>query len=167
MPTRKNDLKRIYGPPKNEPWVWQTTELLASNAWRALSTNTRRFLDFLMIEHRNHAGQENGNLMATYDQLDAAGLTRGCIAAAVDEAEFLGLVRAQRGGKLADSNQPSTYRLTFYADKDRAPPTNDWKRITADRIKAWQAERRREAAAKRRWRDGQKKQNRVPKVALP
>lgn len=155
MPTRKKYLSRIHGPPEGKPWVWQPTDLLASEAWRALSINTRRLMDFLMIEHRNHAGLENGNLMAPYDQLEKVGLTRECIAAAVNEAEFLGLIRVQRGGKYAGTNRPSTYRLTFYADKDGAPPTNDWKRATAEAIKAWRAKNRQRAAAARRWREKQ------------
>lgn len=164
MPTRKNYLKRIHGPPEGEPWVWLTTELLASDPWRAMSINARRLIDFLLIEHRNHAGLENGNLKAPYDQLEKAGLTRECIAAAIDEAVFLGLIRVERGGRYAGTNRPSTYRLTFRAAKDNAPPTNDWKRISASRIKAWRDEGRQHAAAARKWR-----KNHIGgrKVALP
>ena len=51
--------KKIWGPPKGEPWTWQTTELQASPAWRQRSINTIRLIDFLQIEHRNHAGLEH------------------------------------------------------------------------------------------------------------
>jgi hypothetical protein len=155
MPTRKEYLRRIHGPPRDRPWVWQPTDLLASDAWRAMSINARRLVDFLMVEHRNHAGLENGNLMAPYDQLEKAGLTRECIAAAINEAEFMGLIRVRRGGRYAGTNRPSSYRLTFYADKEHAPPTNDWKRVTADAVAAWRARNRERAAAVRRWRKNQ------------
>ena len=81
--------RRTYAPPKGEPWVWQTSELLCSPAWRSMSVNTRRLIDFLMVEHRAHAGKENGNLRAPYDQLVAWGLPRSEIRAAVLEAEAL------------------------------------------------------------------------------
>ncbi len=89
----------------------------------------------------NHAGTENGNLKATYDQLAAWGLTRSEICAAIDEAGFLGLVRFERGGRWAGTNQPSTYRLTFHADREGNPPTNDWKGKTAEAIAAWKQDR--------------------------
>ena len=99
---------RAHRPPKDEPWVWLTRELVSSPAWRSRSINCARLIDFLMVEHKNHAGTENGNLMATYDQLVPWGLTRSEIRAAIDEAEFLGLVRFERGGRWAETNKPST-----------------------------------------------------------
>ena len=84
--------KKVFNPPKDEPWVWLPTELMASAPWRAMGINTRKLIDFLMVEHRNHAALENGNLKATYDQLAAYGLTRCHIAAAIDDAVALGLL---------------------------------------------------------------------------
>ncbi len=129
-----------HRPPKDEPWVWLTRELLASAAWRARSINTIRLVDFLCVEHMNHAGTENGNLKATYDQLVAYGLTRSEIRMAVEEAKSLGLIRFMRGGRGAGTNQPSTYRLTFQADRDGNPPTNEWKGKTEDEITVWKEE---------------------------
>ena len=114
--TRKE--KNTFGPPKDRGWVWQTTEMMFSPAWKAMGINTRRLIDFLEIEHRNHAGIENGNLMATYDQLVDFGISRSEISRAVKEAEYLGFIDVKRGGRWADTNQPSVYRLTFYATKD-------------------------------------------------
>ena len=133
--------KRLRRPPKDEPWVWLTRELVSSPAWRCRSINCVRLIDFLLVEHMNHAGTENGNLKATYDQLTAWGLTRSEICAAIDEAEFLGLVRFERGGRWAGTNQPSTYRLTFQADREDNPPTNGWKGKTAEAIEAWKQDR--------------------------
>ena len=68
--------------PKGEPWVWMTRELLTSDAWKGLSVNGRRLIDFLLIEHMNHAGLANGTLRATYEQLIDYGLTHSEIARA-------------------------------------------------------------------------------------
>lgn len=129
--------RKTHSPPKGEPWVWMTLELLASPAWKALSINGRRLVEFLMVEHRNQGGRENGNLLAPYDQLVPWGLTRCCIREATKEAEFLGLLHVGRGGRWAGTNVPSTYRLTFYADRDGNPPTNGWKGKTAEAIATW------------------------------
>ena len=131
---------KAHRPPKDEPFVCIIRELLVSAAWRARSINTVRLIDFLCVDHMNHAGTANGNLMATYDQLDAYGLTRCAIRMAVEEAKFLGLIRVKRGGRWAGTNQPSTYRLTFQADRDSNPPTNEWKGKTEDEITAWKEE---------------------------
>ena len=131
---------KAHRPPKDEPWVWLTRELLNSPAWRTKSINTIRLIDFLCVEHMNHAGTANGNLMATYDQLVVYGLTRCQIRMAVEEAEFLGLIRFKRGGRWAGTNQPSTYRLTFLPDREGNPPTNEWKGKTEDAISEWKQE---------------------------
>jgi hypothetical protein len=149
--------QKIHGPPKGELWTWQTVELMQSPAWREMGINTRRLIDFLQIEHRNHAGRENGNLKATYDQLVDFGLTRSEIRGAIQEAKFLGLIKHTPGGRWAQTNTPSTFRLTFYADKDGAPPTNDWKPRTAKQIAAWKAE---QAQLRKARKDRQRKQNR-------
>ena len=140
---------KAHRPPKDEPWVWLTRELLASAAWRARSINAARLLDFLLLEHMNHAGTENGNLKATYDQLVAHGLTRSEIRVAIEEAEFSGLIRFKRGGRWAGTNQPSTYRLTFQADRDGNPPTNEWKSKTEEKISAWKQEQAQRLRARR------------------
>ena len=147
--------KKIWGPPKGEGWTWQTTELQISPAWRQRSVNTVRLVDFLQIEHRNHAGQENGNLKATYDQLVDYGLTRSEIKAAILEAGFLGLMKVTyEGGRYAGNNQPSTYRLTFYAGRDGSPATNEWKGKTVEAIKDWKRDK---AAQKKKYQEHRKK----------
>ena len=164
-------LRKLFRPPRGEPFIWLTRELLEGAAWRSMGANTARLMNFLLIEHMNHAGTENGNLKATYDQLDEFGLTRGTISDAVDEAFFLGLIRLERGGRWAGTNQPSIYRLTFYADKYGAPATNEWKGKTPEAIDAWKADRtadrKRQEAAKKQ--DSQTKTSTtvVPFPALP
>lgn len=147
---------KSHRPPKDEPWVWLTRELLGSPAWRARSANTVRLLDFLMIEHMSHAGTENGNLIATHEQLRDYGLSPNTIREAIEEGEFLGLLRFTRGGRWASSNQPSRYRLTFLADREHNPPTNEWKLRTIEQITDWKRERGERRAGRRDWRSTRK-----------
>jgi hypothetical protein len=109
-------------PPEGEPWVWLPRDLLCSWAWRSLSLSARRFIDFLLIEHMNHAGTANGNLMATYDQLVGFGIRRNSIAAAIRDAQGVGLIECSKGPRLIATR----YTLTFYAVNDAAP-TNRWR----------------------------------------
>lgn len=142
--------RKLRSPPKDKPWTWVTRELLCSPAWRAQSTNCRRLMDFLMVEHINHAGTENGKLMATHLQLEAYGLTRNCIADAILEARFLGLVRFDRGGRWGLTKLPSIFRLTFYTDRDGVPATNEWKAKTAEIIAEWKHDQAQHRARKRK-----------------
>ena len=135
-------LKKLKAP--KTPFAWQHRELITSAAWRARSINTVRLIDALLLDHMNHAGTENGNLMATYDQLVAWGASRPCLYDAIAEAMFLGLIDVEPGGRWANSNQPSRYRLTWlYNDRDDTPATDDWKRVTKEAIKEWRKGRRR------------------------
>ncbi len=126
---------KTHRPPKGEPWAWLTRELLNSEAWRGLSINGRRLMDFLLVEHMNHAGLANGALCATYEQLAAFGVTRSEIPHAIRECEGLGLIHVEHGGRFNMTNQPSRFRLTFYADDAGRPATNDWKRTTPETVK--------------------------------
>ena len=157
---RRGRAGEAHRPPKGEPFVWLTRELLTSPAWRNRSVNTIRLLDFLMVEHMNHAGTENGNLKATHEQLRAYGLSANSIRDAIEEAEFLGLIRFTRGGRWASSNQPSLFRLTFQADRDDNPPTNQWKRRSEEQIHQRQKDRK----ARRK---GRKIQKATRKTELP
>ena len=122
----------------------RVTAWLASPSMRALSLTGRRLLEFLLIEDMNHAGTENGVLMATKDQLIAFGLTRRLIADAIREVVFLGLVRVERGRFTQGGvKTPNLYRLTFYADAEGHPPTNEWKGTTVEAIAVWKGDRSR------------------------
>lgn len=157
-----------HRPPKGEPWVWHTRELLSSPAWRAQSVNTRRLIDFLEIEHMNHAGTENGKLKATHDQLRAFGLSANLIRDAIEEAAFLGLLRYDRGGRWALTNQPSIFRLTFLPDREGYAPTNDWKRRTEEEIKKWNAARRANRIGRQKQKAARKSESTVlAKVRVP
>jgi hypothetical protein len=135
--------KKFRSPPKDEPWVWLPRSLIESDAWRLKGINCARIMDRLLAEHMAHGGQENGALKATYEQLMEWGLTRRHITNAIAEAEFLGLVRKERGGFFSGRSEPNLYRLTFYADIEGNPATNEWKSVSEEAIKAWRKQRSR------------------------
>jgi hypothetical protein len=97
-----------------------------------MSHHCRKFIDFLMIEHCDHAGRENGNLQATYGQLADAGLARKRVAKAIREAEGRGLLEVTKRGGLYGAKAHRTtsrYRLTWIGTLEPASKaTNEWKR---------------------------------------
>jgi len=110
-------------PPVGEPYVWLTRDLLASDAWRSLGINARRFVEFLMIEHMNKGGQHNGKLKAPDRQLREFGIDARYVAGAIREAEERGLVDCLRGGMRV----ATLYGLTWLESHDAAPATNRWR----------------------------------------
>jgi hypothetical protein len=108
-------------PPKG--FVMLPRELLESTAWRSLSINARRLLDYLMIEHMGHAGKRNGFLLAPWRQLVAFGIGDHFVDGAVTEAERVGLVDCRRG----TGKRPSVYALTWLPLSDGSAPSNRWR----------------------------------------
>ena len=122
------DLTVVRRVPDGEPFVQLWLGLLSSDAWRKQSINCRRFIDFLTCEHQLHAGFQNGYLLAPYDQLEAWGIGRRFIAAAIREAEQRGLVVAHRQRRLPHQKHlpPTLYRLTFLPSRE----VNEWSQVT-------------------------------------
>jgi hypothetical protein len=96
--------------------------VVESAAWRSLSINARRLLDFLIIEQIRHAGKANGALQAPYSQLVKFGITRRLIGRAIEEAERAGFVECRRGFGRA----PSGYALTWLPYGDGSEASNLW-----------------------------------------
>ena len=126
--------KHVARPPRGQPWVWITADLLASRVWQTRSRNCIRLIDRLMLEHLAHAGKENGRLAVSYDQFVEFGIGRRFISDAIEEAEDRGLIEVTfRGFKLKEA--PSRYRLSFFATSVRnergayewSAPTDDWR----------------------------------------
>ena len=141
--------RKFNRPPSNMPWSWITGELLNSVAWRSMSVNCHKLIDRLLLEHCNNAGLENGSLICTYNHFQEYGLTRNMIRFAIEEASFLGLVKHQRGERVFAKNQPNSYRITFYGTSEARDPTNEWKRMTQERLEAFR-EKRKEQEKKRK-----------------
>ena len=137
-----HDLKKVSKIPAGMQFVQLTAELLRSPAWRCRSINCVRLIDFLLIEHLQHNGSENGNLRATYNQLVAFGIGRRLIHDTIEQAERLGLIEVHREPRRTFTDDyPLRFRLTFLADRVineksqpyYGSPTDDWRRITKEK----------------------------------
>lgn len=142
------------------PFIYHEVEMLMSAAWRALTINGRRVVERLQIEHREHAGLENGRLPLTFADLERWGVTRKYISAALVEAEALGFIeRTARGRKKYGDypGSPSLFRLTFIGTitpDSIGKPTDEWRRfetIEDAKAAAAAAVRAAEAAAHEEW----------------
>ena len=118
-------------PPKGEPWVWLTCEMLESPAWVALTSPARRVVDRIVIEHMHHAGSMNGELIVTYDDFENFGISRKAIKPAISIAEALGFIEVTFPGIRCQgaARRPSQYALTWLPQIDGRDPTNRWKAI--------------------------------------
>ena len=152
---------RLMKPPKDVSWVWLRRDLMLSDAWLKQSRICRLFVDALLLDLMANAGQENGRLKATYDQLDDLGLSRSSVSKAIAEAAQLGLACCmKKGGRYGGTNRPSEYRLTFYpmlSDEGVfCHATNDWKRITSKDVMLWKENRKLKRTARQQHREKQK-----------
>lgn len=124
-------------PPEGQPWVWVTSAMLGARTFRALGINARRILDFLMVEHASHAGRENGNLAAPYQQLAAWGVTLEDARKGLEELYATGFVELiHRGQRQAGGGEPSRYALTWLptmvGSDSEAPPSQRWLSVIRD-----------------------------------
>jgi hypothetical protein len=121
------------GPPEGQPWFWITRAMLASSTFRALGIHARRILDLLLTEHMSHAGTENGNLGATYNQLEEWGVTAADVRKGYAELYATGFVRQTVQGLMGEGGgTPSRYALTWYPTgigRDMKAPTHDWLKV--------------------------------------
>jgi hypothetical protein len=113
---------------KGEPFVKLPRDLLDSSAWRELSINARRLIDFLLIEHMRHGGRRNGFLLAPRRHLAEFGIGRHFITGAIEEVERAGLVDCRRGV----GRTPSIYSLTWLPLSDGSEPSNRWRAAGAE-----------------------------------
>lgn len=145
-----NLIKRYTSPPKpgkgnadaGQRWQWLTWELINSPAFRTLSGNALKAFFCIILEHIAHGAFANGKLIITHQQFREYGVTGEYIADAIDELEYKGFIKITRGRAGAGTAHPNRYRLTFVGDYEGAPPTNEWKRCTAERCEKWLAEDR-------------------------
>jgi hypothetical protein len=116
-----------------EPFIMLPRSLIQSDAWRSAGINTRRFVDFLLLEHMAHGGKENGKLKAPYGQLEQFNINARFVSEAIAEAEKLGLVDCHRGGMRVATTYtinwlPRLRRIT--TNRTLARLQNDGQRIT-------------------------------------
>lgn len=137
-------------------WQWFTIQLLESTAFTTLSANACRAFFRIVIEHASHAALENGKLVVTHPQFVSYGVTGEYVADAIDELEYKGLIKVRRGRAGSGVAHPNRFTLTFVGDHEGVPPTDEWKRCTAERCRKW-SETDRKIAADKRGRVGRKK----------
>jgi hypothetical protein len=131
-----------------EQFTPMTVGLLESPVWRVLSLSGHRVMARVCVEHSHHGGRENGKLPVSYDDFEAYGIERHCIAAAIREVVALGLLCITREGRAgnAEWRQVAHYRITFLYGNGM-PPTHEWRRWQSldDARKAARAARRAQA----------------------
>jgi hypothetical protein len=107
---------------KGDSFVKLPRHVIESDAWRSLSINARRFVDFLMLEHMRRAGARNGKLLAPRRQLEPAGIGAQYVSAAIEEMTSRGLVLVKRGS----GRQPNTYTLVWLPLSNESRPDRPW-----------------------------------------
>ncbi|AVC48007.1 hypothetical protein GGE50_001643 [Rhizobium leguminosarum] len=167
--------KHIAPPSRTDDgslrWQWFTIQLLESAAFTTLSANACRAFFRIVIEHASHAALENGKLVVTHPQFVSYGVTGEYVADAIDELEYKGLIKVRRGRAGSGVAHPNRFTLTFVGDHEGAPPTDEWKRCTAERCRKW-SETDRKIAADKRGRVGRKKKShfgipKFPRFGIP
>jgi hypothetical protein len=148
--------KHTKPPADQNGWGWLTRDFMESTAFRSLSPNASRALFRILIEHVSHGALHNGKLIVRHPQFIEHGVTGEYVADALDELEFKGVIRINRGRGGAGMSHPNLYRLTFTGDFEGAPATNEWQRCTAEKAKVW-SETVRNLKAERRSKVGRKK----------
>jgi hypothetical protein len=113
-----------------------TNTMLGTITFRALGIHARRILDFLLYEHASHAARENGNLSATYEQLEAWGLTAADIRKGFEELYVTGfVVLTKQGLRQAGGGEPSRFALTWLPTQAtkiaEQPPSHVWRDVIA------------------------------------
>jgi hypothetical protein len=115
----------------NGQFAPRAIEMLRSPAMRVLSLTGRRILDRVEIELAQHAGNDNGKLPITYNDLIAFGIHDHAIGAGLREVEALGLAEIKRSiAGSATHRKPNRFRLT-YRPADSKRETNEWARIAS------------------------------------
>lgn len=117
-------------------WVPHRLEMLVSPAWRARPIAVMRIIERLEEEHLRHGGTQNGKLYVSFLQFQSAGVSKRVIKPALECAAALGLVEIVKEGEArGDVRPPNAYRLTFLP-VGKAIPTDEWKRVKAEKAEA-------------------------------
>ena len=118
-------------------WIPHRLELLTSPAWRHRPRPLAKILERLEIEHLFHAGKENGELIVTYDQFVAFGISRRAVYPSLAIGQQLGLIAVSHDEKWGgEIRPPNRYRLTYVPAKGKKAPTDEWKYLSLERVQA-------------------------------
>jgi hypothetical protein len=123
-------LRELARHPEGTQFSQLTREMLTSESWKALChfPNAMKVVFRLIEEHMAHAGAANGDLICTYNDFEAFGISRRSIRKAITIAEQLGFIDVLRGRRAnaGYDRLPSRYRLTFEPTGEGEPRTNRW-----------------------------------------
>ena len=134
----ENRRKKRNGPPRNTAWIWLTVDMLESEAWAAMPNAARRVVDRIAIEHMQHSGTENGNLIVTHEDFYRFGIRRNSITKAIQAARQLGFIDLTSKGVRSHgiARRPNRFALAWLPHADGRPASNRWKGITRDKADA-------------------------------
>lgn len=129
------------------PFVTSPMALLDAEVFHALSPYALKAFMRILTEHGRHAGKENGRLIVTYQNFVDYGIPRSRVRPALNELHHAGIIRfcdPEDRYKNTVGRPPNVFRLTFLAvidpsGTDVTAATNDFKKATADSVRANQA----------------------------
>lgn len=129
-------LKKVKWVSKDQ-FIIHKRELLDSWNWRTMSINCFRLINYLELCYLSSGGEENGNLIATYNQLEKYGIRRHAIKGAIKEAKKRGLIKYKTSENVGKYGKYTfqfclTYLPQVEQDRHRKiylMPTNEWKQI--------------------------------------
>lgn len=129
-------LKKVKWVGKNQ-FIIHKRELLESYSWRNMSINCFRLISLLELNYMSSAGEDNGRLLATYNQIKNFGIRKNSIKKAIEEAYHLGLIKYKLSNTIGKYGK-YTYEFTLtylpesFIEKGVrlfTMPTNEWKKI--------------------------------------
>lgn len=129
-------LKKVKWVGKDQ-FIIHKRELLDSWNWRTMSINCFRLINYLELCYLSSGGEENGNLIATYNQLEKYGIARKYIKSTISEAKKRGLIKYKTSENVGKYGKYTfqfclTYLPQVAQDRHRKiylMPTNEWKQI--------------------------------------
>lgn len=133
---RSTGRQKHYGPSKKwkfeEGFIGLTQSLLESPSFRSLNLPALKILTALQLEHLQHGGMANGELLAPHRQLQSVwNISPKNIKPALELLVALGLIRCTSGGqRLGGRPNAATYALTWLPTSDGSMPTMEYQRIS-------------------------------------
>ena len=129
-------LKKVKWVGKDQ-FIIHKRELLDSWSWRTMSVNCFRLINYLELCYLSSGGEENGNLIATYNQLEKYGIRRHAIKGTILEARKRGLIKYKTSEAVGKYGKYTfqfclTYLPQTAQDRHRKIyliPSNEWKQI--------------------------------------
>jgi hypothetical protein len=105
--------------------------MLISPPWRVLKDVERRVLERIEIEHMQHGGVENGNLIVRKEDFVGWGIDPNAVAPSLRVLDRLGLNQIEVRGAAGNAEQRRAhrFRLTYVDNRSGLQPTDEWKKI--------------------------------------